>query len=113
MQRVELNHAVESLFCPFCGHCVFGKREGADYESYLGPCTHTLFVAHDEGFEFRSGKFNEIANLKEDWDDSDLPEGGIDKLTDSIELRDSVKIAAYVPAPSFFGTYFGFWIARN
>jgi hypothetical protein len=113
MQRVELNRAVESLYCPFCGHCVFGKSQDVDYESFLGACPHTFFVAHDEGFEFRSEKFNEIAGIPADLDESDLPEGGIDELTDSIELPDSVKFASYVQAPSFFGTYFGFWNKRN
>lgn len=109
MQRVELSHTVESLYCPFCGHCIFGQSKGTDHGSYLGACSHTLFVAHDEGFEYRSEKFDELADLPEGWVDSDVPEDGIDSLTDSIELKYSIKFTSYVPAPSFFGMYFGFW----
>ncbi len=110
MQRVELNHAVDAIHCPFCGHCVLGERPGEDHPAYIGPCPHTLFVAHDEGFEFRSDIFNELAGLPDGSGDIDVPEDGVDSLTDAVELPNSVKFASYVPAPSFFGAYFGFYL---
>jgi len=116
MQRIELSRYDIPIHCPFCGVKVL------DYErSDTKPCVHTLYIAHDMGFEFRSDKVNELLEMpsitsEEDhaleWDDlgRELPENGYDGLTDSIELKDSFKIAAYVPAPGFMGTYVGFWI---
>lgn len=82
-----------------------------DRESPSGfdACPHTLFFAHDEGFEYRSPRFDEAAGIVgvED-EDLDLPAKGIDGLTDSVVIDDAVKFAAYVGSPSFFGTYVGF-----
>ena len=75
----------------------------------VNPCPHTLFVAHDEGFEFRSERFD--ANLGitgVDDDDIVIPEKGRDGLTDQVSIPDAVKFASFVPAPSFFGSYVGF-----
>ena len=110
MQRVEFCDTNGHLYCPFCGHCVIGINEEFGQESFLGPCIHTLYVAHDEGFEYRSEKFNELAKMPDDGDEFDFQDVSIEELTDSIELRDSVKFALYVPAPSFYGTYLGFWV---
>ena len=69
------------------------------------PCPHTLFVAHDEGFEYRSERFNNQLGLPEGDDDIELPIKGIDGLTDQAAADGAVKFAAYVGPPSFFGSY--------
>jgi len=33
---------------------------------------------------------------------------GIDGFTDTISLPDAIKVAAYAPAPSAYGSYYGF-----
>ncbi len=33
---------------------------------------------------------------------------GIDGLTDKVSLADAIKVAAYAPAPSAYGSYYGF-----
>ncbi len=33
---------------------------------------------------------------------------GIDGFTDTVRLPDAIKVAAYAPAPSAYGSYYGF-----
>lgn len=57
IQRVELSaDSGSAIHCPFCGTKVINAYEGA--EKWLAkPCEHTLFAAHDEGFEYESETF--------------------------------------------------------
>ena len=72
-----------------------------------------LFRAHDTAFEYRSERFDRHLNLnglserevEERWL---REEGGVDAFTDRITLADAVKVAAYAPAPSAYGSYYGF-----
>ena len=83
IQRVEINtNYGTSIFCPFCGQKVSNTEAGESGEEWVSPCPHTLFVAHDEGFEYRSERFNNQLGLPKDNDDIELPEKGIDGLTD-------------------------------
>jgi hypothetical protein len=64
-------------------------------------------------FEYRSERLDENLNLcglsdKEIEERWQVEEGGIDGLTNQITLADAVKIAAYTPAPSAYGSYYGF-----
>lgn len=43
-----------------------------------------------------------------DGSDIELGDSGYDAFTDQLECPRAVKIASYVPAPSFFGAYAGF-----
>jgi hypothetical protein len=66
-------------------------------------------VAHDEAFDYRSDRFDaDVGIIGIDSDDIDLPENGIDGLTNLVTIPGAVKFASYIPAPSFFGTYVGF-----
>lgn len=112
IQRVELNKFYEhSIFCPFCGAKVIdmeaaGKDGG---EVAVNACIHTLFVAHDEGFEYRSERFDADAGILGIADEGiELPEHGYDGLTDQVAIADSIKFASYVGMPSGFGSYVGF-----
>ena len=111
IQRVEIDaFCYASIFCPFCGQQVVeNEEEVVDTK----PCKHTLFIAHDEGFEYRSKTFDEHLGISGVDDDEvsgmvgdDVP--GIDGVTDLVDIPDSIKFASYVPAPSFFGSYCGF-----
>lgn len=106
IQRVELDCFQSPVHCPVCGQQVLsgGEEEIAE----ITPCRHTLFVAHDEGFEHRSPAFDKAKGIEGiDSDDLDL-DGGIDAFTDDVEIDNSIKFATYIPAPSFFGAYVGF-----
>ena len=107
IQRVELLGQETALHCPFCGAKAYSPDP--DETQSLKPCEHALFVAHDEGFEYRSPRFDRIMNLAGVADD-DIDPGakGYDALTDGVICPDAVKFACYVPAPSFFGSYHGF-----
>jgi hypothetical protein len=120
IQRVEIRLSYDTpIHCCFCGQRVLDLGDERD-QPLIAPCDHTLFVAHDEGFEFLSeraasnlgakgytfhhhdsGVFD-IANA--DPQATDMPDG----VTDAIDIPDSVKIASYTPAPSFMGAYVGF-----
>lgn len=108
MQRLELPHETESIHCPYCGQAILAPGPD-DVPQIQPPCPHTLFVAHDEGIEYRSPTFDRITGLPEHPGDDDLPDGGLDALTDAIELRGGIKFAIYIPAPVFWGVYYGFW----
>ena len=110
IQRVELNAFYDSsIYCPFCGQKVFDVEAADDGGDIGNPCPHTLFIAHDDGFEFRSPRFDEDLNIVgvEDYE-IELPDYGIDGLTDSVTLADAVNFAASVGPPSGFGSYVGF-----
>ena len=109
IQRVELTKYYDvSIFCPFCGENVLNYKAAHQGEEYLKPCKHTLFVAHDEGFEYRSEIFNDNLNLPKKDDDIELDEEGYDGLTDKVNIDDSIKFASYIGPPSGMGTYIGF-----
>jgi hypothetical protein len=120
IQRVEIQQDYATpIHCCFCGQRVLALGNEQD-PPLIAPCDHTLFVAHDEGFEFLSGRaasnlgakgytfhrhdsgMFDIANVD--------PQATVmlDGITDAIDIPDSVKIASYMPAPSFMGAYVGF-----
>lgn len=112
IHRTELNTFYYTpVHCPFCGTRVMG----ADPEDETGitACPHTLFIAHDTAFEYRSGRLDKNLDLdglsereiEEKWTAN---EGGIDAFTDQVTLADAIKVAAYAPAPSAYGSYYGF-----
>lgn len=110
IQRVELlEHYDASIHCPFCGSKVINMSADGVTEQVCNPCDHTLFVATDEGFEYRVQRFDEnvgIAGLTaEQVEGSSI---GCDELTDRCTISDSVKFASYVGAPSGLGAYVGF-----
>lgn len=112
IQRTELKTFYYTpVHCPFCGTRVMGA-DPAD-ETRITACQHTLFIAHDMAFEYRSERFDRNLNLnglsereiEERWL---REEGGVDGLTDHVTLADAIKVAAYAPAPSAYGSYYGF-----
>jgi hypothetical protein len=103
------------IYCPYCGQQVL------DFQSETPstkPCSHTLFIAHDEGYDFIADRV--AAQLtghgyqvtKHD-DAFEVERAGADtlspdKLTDGLRFDDGLKIASYVGPPSGFGSYVGF-----
>jgi hypothetical protein len=107
IQRVELASYDIPLHCPFCGARAFDPDP--EKQAKLKPCQHTLFIAHDEGFEYRSPRFDQLMGIEGVADDDvELGDTGYDGFTDRVCCPDSVKFATYIPAPSFFGAYYGF-----
>lgn len=105
IQRIELSCCGHPLFCPFCGQKAFDPDTGLPEK----PCEHVLFVATDEGFEYRSPRFDRLMNIENVGDfDIELGDHGYDGFTDLVRCADSVKFATYVGPPSFFGGYHGF-----
>ena len=108
IQRVELTEFYDvSIFCPFCGQCIMDMDPQG--EDPIKACPHTLFLATDEGFEYRSKRFDENLGL-EGMDESKIPmpESGLDGLTDQVAIVDSIKFALYAGAPAGLGAYVGF-----
>lgn len=102
----ERNDYEGDINCPFCSKAIVAME---DFE--ISPCEHTLFIAHDEGFEFCDDRTKVDLNIPLEGDPSDYVErydDGIDGMTSSINIPNSKKIAIYTPAPSFIGTYYGF-----
>ncbi len=107
IQRVELSCYHLPLHCPFCGQLVF--HPDSDSELDLSPCKHTLFIADDMTFHCRSKRFNQLKNIADVKDDDvDTGDGSYDGYTDDVPVENAIKFAVYIPAPSFFGAYYGF-----
>lgn len=111
IQRIELNKIYDcDVHCLFCGAKVIDYQ---DSENPIHPCVHTLFVASDEGFEYRSDLFNQLVKDQKIPDDNDENFDGYDAMTDLVEVTDSIKVAQYVGPPSGFGAYVGFAPIEN
>lgn len=112
IQRTELKaYYYTPVHCPFCGTRVMGADP--QDETRITACAHTLFIAHDMAFEYRSERFDNNLCLngltdKEVEERWLREEGGVDGLTDQVTLADAIKVAAYEPAPSPYGSYYGF-----
>ena len=109
IQKVELDCYDSPIFCIFCGKEVIGDPTAKGSEDLLSPCSHTLFITTDDGFEYRSPAFNKDLGLKDD-DDIDLGEEDhdYDSFTDMVKIKNSVKLAIFVPPPGGMGVYIGF-----
>ncbi|HEX8988179.1 MAG TPA: hypothetical protein VF816_09465 [Rhodocyclaceae bacterium] len=112
IQRTELKTFYYTpVHCPFCGKRVMGG-DPVD-ETRITACPHTLFIAHDAAFEYRSERFDKNLEL-EGLSETEVEarwfgeEGGIDGLTNKVTLADAIKVAAYEPEPSAYGSYYGF-----
>lgn len=112
IQRTELKtYYYTPVHCPFCGTRVMGA-DPVD-ETLITACPHTLFIAHDMAFEYRSERFDTNLNLN-GLTDKEVEErwlaeaGGVDGFTNQVTLADAIKVAAYAPAPSAYGSYYGF-----
>ena len=112
IQRTELKTVYYTpVHCPFCGTRVMGAD--AEDETSITACPHTLFIAHDTAFEYRSERLDknlELSALSEleieqKWS---AHQNGIDGFTDGVTVADAIKVAAYAPAPSAYGSYYGF-----
>ena len=112
IQRTELEtYYYTPVHCPFCGVRVMGA-DPSD-ETRITACPHTLFIAHDTGFEYRSARLDHnlhLDGLSESEIEARWHEDarGIDGFTDAVCLPDAIKVAAYAPAPSAYGSYYGF-----
>ena len=112
IQRVEMNRFYDiSIFCPFCGKKVVDMEAGQAGDEATRPCEHTLFVSHDEGFEYRSPTFDVLMDIEGAEDDvvvSGDTFDNMDAFTDRVEVEDGIKFASYVGPPGGFGSYVGF-----
>jgi hypothetical protein len=112
IQRTEIKTFYYTpIHCPFCGTRVMGA-DPVD-ETLITACDHTLFIAHDMAFEYRAERFDRNLNLngltEKEVEERWLREaGGVDGLTNQVTLADAIKVAAYAPAPSAYGSYYGF-----
>lgn len=112
IQRIETWRYDLPIYCPFCGEKIYEPDQEAD--PIVEGCKHLLFLAHDEGFELRTERFDALMNIAgvEDVDMSDV-EHGYDGFTNQVVLANSIKFAVYTPAPSFFGVYIGVAVTDN
>ncbi|MBP8306838.1 MAG: hypothetical protein ABTQ28_05280 [Thauera sp.] len=112
IQRTELKTFYYTpVHCPFCGARVMGA-DPTD-ETRITACPHTLFIAHDTAFEYRSARLDnnlQLNGMSEQEIETRWSEHkrGIDGFTDTVSLPDAIKVAAYAPAPSAYGSYYGF-----
>ena len=102
----ERDNYRDDIHCPFCNQLVFNQEK-----MKINSCQHTLFIAHDHGFEFcdlRTKKNLKISENEDLENYGEFLETGMDEFLRGVDMAGSIMIAVYVPAPSFFGSYYGF-----
>ncbi len=107
IQRFELGEYESPVFCMFCGKEVIGDLESSKPKDIIKPCIHTLFIATDEAFEYRSPRFNQNTGLNGDDDDLDVDIGdhSYDSFTDMVNIEKAIKLAMN---DGCLGAYVGF-----
>jgi hypothetical protein len=98
IQRYEGAYLWPPLFCLFCG------KKVAISADKISPCKHTLYIAHDEGYEFVSRSV--ILALKKRGIKED-DETFYDEIEENLALDfpNALIVESYVPPPSGFGSY--------
>ena len=107
IQKIVLE-AGEPILCPICNHCVLDEKSE---EPSLSTCSHTIFIATDEGIEYKTSLFeNNLKDLGISIEPDAMFESdeSWDSLTDKVTINGYIKISSFVGAPSFFGAYYGF-----
>jgi len=101
---IEIPYQDPNVLCPFCKTRISDADTGE-----ITPCQHTLFAAHDEGFEYCDArtKHNLGAHSGEDIFES-FDGDVLNGLTKTLTIPKTMILAKHVPAPSFFGEYYGF-----
>lgn len=107
-KKVEQDY-YEPCYCPFCKKMVINPEQFDDEEAWLDVCEHTLFVAHDHGFSYRSEKFDTTLHVTGLADEEfDLPGKTWTETVDFFNIEGTVLVEAYQPAPCFEGSYIAF-----
>lgn len=110
MKKIELIWPTK-VVCPFCNQLIQTIDEVEGFSEYK-LCEHVIYLAHDEGFEFRSDEVNKQLKIdpKEQNMDIEFPDevSGYDDWTDLVKIEGGIKVAAYDDCTNPEGIYFGF-----
>jgi hypothetical protein len=103
LERTEIDHKIDKIHCPFCDQLVVTSYD--EELPDIAPCDHYLYLTHDMGIYDMSDRFKQFL----------LQAHGLDELEedepldlDLVTIPDAIQLEQYQPAPSFYGTYFGF-----
>jgi hypothetical protein len=102
--RIESSDLRNRFCCPFCGHTPFDFNIIDDQAA----CEHALFAAIDEGFGFRSARFDRLVVEQGIADEDESGFNGYDWMTDELALAGAVKFIQYGHVPRNEAAYFGF-----
>lgn len=107
------------IHCGFCGQRVLSAED--EHEPVIAACRHTLYVAHQEGYEYVSERVkDQLRGFGYEIDDADslisifkpasVEDESLDpyELAETIKFPDGIEINAVVGPPSGFTTYVGF-----
>jgi hypothetical protein len=107
MEVQKIDHKETHILCPICNKEVVDLNGNS--ETQIIPCDHLLFVAHDMGFEYQGPRFKQY--LKEEYE-SDHWGDWLDSARQdlrSVHIDGLILLEQIQPAPSFFGTFYGFY----
>jgi hypothetical protein len=122
IQRFERrSHYGAPLHCPLCGQGILSADDDEN-AGEINPCEHTLYVAHDEGWEYldpRAGELltklgfevvvNEEGIVELIEGEGEFEGSSIDEITDLIVFsHDTLKVASYMGPPGMMGSYVAF-----
>ena len=106
IQKLEVDYGTPIL-CPICSHCVFDENKE---DLSFSPCLHTIFIATDEGIEYKTSLFeNNLKHIGVSIEPDAMFESdeSWDSLTDKLTINGYIKISCYVGG-RFSGAYYGF-----
>jgi hypothetical protein len=107
IQKIVLE-AGEPILCPICNHCVLDEKSE---EPSLSTCSHTIFIATDEGIEYKTSLFeNNLKDLGINIEPDAMFESdeSWDSVTDKLTINGYIKVTYSNPSPSYAGIYYGF-----
>jgi hypothetical protein len=111
MQCVELYDDHENpVHCPLCGVKICASASDQT-EWMVEQCEHLLFLATDEGFEYRSDRFDKAVeaalNNKSDEEREDLSDD-VNALVELVEIQDAFMFQSVMGPPAQFNSYVAF-----
>jgi hypothetical protein len=111
VQSIDLYDDSENpICCPFCGTKVANGASEED-QWIVGECEHLLFAAHDEGFEYKSTRFEkaiEAAKAGMSEDERDELDNDYDELFNKMNIKNAFYFRSIVGPPAQFSAYIGF-----
>lgn len=113
IQNVDMTEFYDvNIHCPFCGQKVLDYGLEDEQDGDINPCSHTLFVCTEEGWEYQSEEFNTNLGIEGVDLNDETPENfedlSVAEITDKVSISDSIKITQTVGPPSMMSGYIGF-----
>ena len=101
MQRIDLKDEDSNIFCPFCGTHSINANEGK-----VDACEHLSYVAHEDGFEYKSEAFEAL--MSEEQLDELIEKEFMSGFSAKVDIAQAFELRLFASPPAPFGFYVAF-----